>query len=220
MEETQATIGQLNKQLQSSKRIRKRADYYRDMYRGGVKTNQMNIKLKEDLLFKLENIREELKNSRLSHLSLLKQHQKLKATHDGLLKSVFKTLSGTQLFYPKEGKYRKSLEVLKENREKEIPRDSPESCSQKDTLNDSKTPDIQNYKILKEELCSLFECPITFEEISTPVILPSGHTVEKSTMDKLIDNSSKDPFSNTEKCTQIIVNRFALKVKEILSEIS
>lgn len=71
----------------------------------------------------------------------------------------------------------------------------------------------------EEELTSMFECPLTLCDIKVPAILPSGHTIEKSFMEKLVKDRRKDPFNNTSKLYGVVINRFAVKIREVLTKV-
>lgn len=46
-----------------------------------------------------------------------------------------------------------------------------------------------------KKLNALFECPITLQPLVTPVVLPSGITIEKEAMHRLIKGQMLDPFN-------------------------
>ena len=69
-----------------------------------------------------------------------------------------------------------------------------------------------------EELNDLVICPISQETISSPVLLPSGVTVQEYVFDKL--KGSKDPFNRNIIVNDKIVNRFAKNVFEMLTNVS
>lgn len=62
----------------------------------------------------------------------------------------------------------------------------------------------------------LLQCPINMEKIKNPVVLPSGITVDKEVMDRLIDKKHPDPFDRTKKWYKILVNRFVYDFIETL----
>mmetsp|Transcript_10366 Transcript_10366/g.9160 ORF Transcript_10366/g.9160 Transcript_10366/m.9160 type:complete len:114 (-) Transcript_10366:21-362(-) len=76
------------------------------------------------------------------------------------------------------------------------------------------------FQKLKEELSQSFECPLSLDTISSPAILPSGHTIEESFMVALINKRKLDPFNNTNRCRKIVINRFCIQVREILENIT
>ena len=73
-------------------------------------------------------------------------------------------------------------------------------------------------KILDEvikKINRLLECPISFTFLESPVIIPSGNTIDESAFNRLIKKA--DPFNRKLKISDKIVNRFAVDVKEILN---
>ena len=55
--------------------------------------------------------------------------------------------------------------------------------------------------------------------IKSPVVLPSGHTIEKCVMEQFIERKDNDPFDNSKKCEQIVFNRFFDNVKELYNQL-
>ncbi|CAI2373827.1 unnamed protein product [Moneuplotes crassus] len=64
---------------------------------------------------------------------------------------------------------------------------------------------------------SHFECPILLEEIESPVICPSGHTVDLKVYEQLVRDGRKDPFSGEKLGDKVVVNRFMMTAKEIIN---
>ena len=50
-----------------------------------------------------------------------------------------------------------------------------------------------------DKLNSLYECPLSFEQLSKPAILPSGHTIDEDFLSDLIKSNSTDPFNREKK---------------------
>ena len=50
-----------------------------------------------------------------------------------------------------------------------------------------------------------------------PMVTPSGFTVDEMALEKLIKNKMKDPFEGKTIWKDKIINRFALKIKEIIN---
>ena len=73
-------------------------------------------------------------------------------------------------------------------------------------------------KQIIEKINDLLVCPQSSVKIGTPIILPSGFTVDQLVADKLIEKKRKDPFDSNLKIKSKTVNRFAIRVKEIISE--
>ena len=71
-----------------------------------------------------------------------------------------------------------------------------------------------NYFELIFQLKNLFECPLSFDRLKNPIILPSGFTIDESYFDRLID--CKDPYNKEFIVKYKICNRFARQVKEIV----
>ena len=71
-----------------------------------------------------------------------------------------------------------------------------------------------NYFKLIFQLKDFLECPLSFDYLKNPIILPSGLTIDESYFDRLID--SKDPYNKQLIVKQKIHNRFAIQVKEIV----
>ena len=80
-------------------------------------------------------------------------------------------------------------------------------------------PDVLFQDLLKmtlKKMEGLLQCPINMEKIKNPVVLPSGITVDKEVMDRLIDKKHPDPFDRTKKWYKILVNRFVYDFIETL----
>jgi chaperonin cofactor prefoldin len=75
------------------------------------------------------------------------------------------------------------------------------------------------FEFTLKKMHSLIVCPLTLDRIDYPAILNSGHTIEQSFMDKLIQNGRADPFDRSLKCDRVIVNRTAIELKKLLEEI-
>ena len=68
------------------------------------------------------------------------------------------------------------------------------------------------------KLQELLECPISMEKIRTPLILPSGNTVDEESFNKLVNKN--DPFNKNFKVKEKTINRFAKQVIEIIDSVS
>ena len=66
---------------------------------------------------------------------------------------------------------------------------------------------------------SLMQCPISFDDLENPMVLPSGNTVNKGVLQTLIEGRKPDPFDRNKVCRKLIVNRFATETAEILDKI-
>ncbi|CAI2365614.1 unnamed protein product [Moneuplotes crassus] len=75
---------------------------------------------------------------------------------------------------------------------------------------------LQSLQTQIAKIKSYLECPIYFDEIQSPVICPSGHTIDQKTYKELFKNKMSDPFSGEKLNKKVIVNRFMVAVKEIL----
>ena len=75
------------------------------------------------------------------------------------------------------------------------------------------------YSSLVIRLKGLYECPLSLSQLTAPVILPSGTTIQDSFFDELIKNNNIDPYNKNLRIRQRIVNRFAKNVMEIINEI-
>ena len=78
-----------------------------------------------------------------------------------------------------------------------------------------------NFKLFWEmlgELKQLYECPITFSNITKPVILTSGVTIQETCFQKLKEKWVVDPFNKNLNINHKIPNRFAIKVLEIINK--
>ena len=73
---------------------------------------------------------------------------------------------------------------------------------------------------LMEELENLLNCPILLIPIQNPVILPSGHTVEKVVMQNFIEKQSYDPYDNSKIWEHLTHNRFFSCLKELYESIN
>ena len=92
-----------------------------------------------------------------------------------------------------------------------------DKTSNKNTVIGHQSDDIcykDNYFELIFQLKNLFDCPLSFDRLKNPIILPSGLTIDESYFDRLID--SKDPYNKQLIVKQKIHNRFAIQVKEIV----
>ena len=65
----------------------------------------------------------------------------------------------------------------------------------------------------------MYECPLSLSQLTAPVILPSGITIQDSFFDELVKNNNIDPYNKNLRIRQRIVNRFAKNVMEIINEI-
>mmetsp|Transcript_22213 Transcript_22213/g.19737 ORF Transcript_22213/g.19737 Transcript_22213/m.19737 type:complete len:117 (+) Transcript_22213:242-592(+) len=74
------------------------------------------------------------------------------------------------------------------------------------------------YSSFAFKLKSLYECPLSMEDLNNPAILPSGITIEQDFAQGLINNKQKDPYNRNENVNKIIVNRFAKDVKKIITD--
>ncbi|CAI2369860.1 unnamed protein product [Moneuplotes crassus] len=70
-----------------------------------------------------------------------------------------------------------------------------------------------------ERIESLLDCPLSYEKLTEPVILPSGITINQNFCEKLITTNCYDPYNSTLKINSIIINRFTKSVKEIYEDI-
>ena len=68
------------------------------------------------------------------------------------------------------------------------------------------------HKITKE-----LECPLLLIPMQTPTITPSGNTIDESIMDELISSQGTDPFDNKTPCKEKIINRLAIKIRDIIN---
>ena len=75
---------------------------------------------------------------------------------------------------------------------------------------------IEAYYTLKEKIQNLLKCSLTFSDIISPAVNPSGNLVEEDILQKLVDLQQPDPINRNLKCEHVIVNRFAKDVMEIL----
>jgi len=82
------------------------------------------------------------------------------------------------------------------------------------TLQEGPSHDDLAAQVVK--IMSQLECPISLEEIKSPVVCPSGHTIEHKVYEDLVKKGMNDPFSGEKLDSKIIVNRFMTNVKEIL----
>mmetsp|Transcript_27755 Transcript_27755/g.24548 ORF Transcript_27755/g.24548 Transcript_27755/m.24548 type:complete len:157 (+) Transcript_27755:559-1029(+) len=80
------------------------------------------------------------------------------------------------------------------------------------------------YKKLLEKLQNSISesllCPLSLEPIEVPTICPSGHTIDEFFMKKLVKDNKRDPFNNLDICDKVIINRFAINMKEVLKEVN
>ena len=82
---------------------------------------------------------------------------------------------------------------------------------------DSALREVLGSTLLKLKV--LFECPITMDTIQSPVILPSGITIDEKALQNLLNTNQKDPFDRSQVCKEKITNRFALDVQEIFDNL-
>lgn len=76
---------------------------------------------------------------------------------------------------------------------------------------------VINQNSLYGKLMEVLICPITSCPIIDPYLTPCGYTVDKTTMQKLINDNKKDPFTMTKMCSILVPNYFAKQVIEILN---
>ena len=74
----------------------------------------------------------------------------------------------------------------------------------------------KNYELLLSKIEDLLVCPISFKKIKTPVILPSGKTIDKSTFEKLVEANKCDPFTRDTLENNMLINRLAINLIEIV----
>ncbi|CAI2359022.1 unnamed protein product [Moneuplotes crassus] len=74
------------------------------------------------------------------------------------------------------------------------------------------------FTYLVEKIESLNECPLSFESLDNPAILPSGNTINEYFCRNLIASRSTDPFDCQKRIMSVIVNRFAKEVFELTSK--
>lgn len=80
---------------------------------------------------------------------------------------------------------------------------------------------VADRDLLEDTLCKLkeeLECPILMIPIDTPVVTPSGRTVDIKAMEELIKKNAVDPYDSEKNCKNIVNNLLAVKLKEIISE--
>ena len=71
------------------------------------------------------------------------------------------------------------------------------------------------YWSLLAKLKDMYECPISLDYLNTPIILPSGFTINEEWFDRLRDG--KDPYNINLSVQHKIINRFAVEVREIIN---
>ena len=72
------------------------------------------------------------------------------------------------------------------------------------------------YDTLVSNLEELFECPLSMADLTSPMILPSGRTIQEDNLDELIRRNSLDPFNKNLRVQHKIVNRFVFDVKDVI----
>jgi len=72
------------------------------------------------------------------------------------------------------------------------------------------------YEDLKKEIRELLVCSIILDKIKIPAITPSGNLIEEKFLAKLVAEKRCDPFNSELIWSQVIINRFAKDVIEIL----
>lgn len=78
---------------------------------------------------------------------------------------------------------------------------------------------FKHYSSLVFRLKELYECPISCSNLTSPIILPSGITIQDSFFDELVKHNTVDPYNKNLRIRQRIVNRFAERVKEVIEGI-
>ncbi|CAI2361623.1 unnamed protein product [Moneuplotes crassus] len=75
------------------------------------------------------------------------------------------------------------------------------------------------FTMMNRRIENILECPLTRDRIKTPMILPSGNTIDKSFMDYLVPARKPDPFDKTKICDRRIHNLFVSNVIDIMDEV-
>ena len=76
----------------------------------------------------------------------------------------------------------------------------------------------ENLTALVQKIDKELECPLLLIPMDIPTITPSGYTVDGFVMDELISSQGVDPFDWKSLCKEKIVNKFAVKIKNIISQ--
>ena len=74
------------------------------------------------------------------------------------------------------------------------------------------------YSDLVNNLKKLFECPLSLVELTSPIILPSGVTIQEDCLSLLLKRGNTDPYDKDLKVNDKIVNKFALNVREVIED--
>jgi hypothetical protein len=74
------------------------------------------------------------------------------------------------------------------------------------------------FKRFIKQVDSLFECSITMDELTKPIVLPSGHSISEEFAKQLLKAKRPDPYDRTKIVKHIVVNRLAIDVKEAVND--
>ena len=74
----------------------------------------------------------------------------------------------------------------------------------------------ETYKQLISDVNKILLCPLSMSELTNPVILPSGHTIQEGYFDELKRRRYKDPYDNSKILKDKVHNRFASEVIKIV----
>ena len=77
--------------------------------------------------------------------------------------------------------------------------------------------DKSNQNLLSD-LEELLVCPISLERLRNPVMLPSGETIDESTLDRFAEDSKCDPYTRQFLFDCKIVNKLAVMLAEIVEK--
>lgn len=123
-------------------------------------------------------------------------------------KKICGGLSGVSRFFLKQNHTSIDETICSENI-------STKACEECKCQVSTKSSD-KSYQKLLSEIEDLLVCPISFQRIRTPVMLPSGKTIDESTFDKLAGAKKCDPFTRNPLKNRKLVNRFAMNLIEIV----
>lgn len=76
----------------------------------------------------------------------------------------------------------------------------------------------KSHKSLLSDLEELLVCPISLERLRNPVMLPSGETIDESTLDRFSENDNCDPYTRQSLLDCKVVNKLAAMLVEIVEK--
>ncbi|CAI2363954.1 unnamed protein product [Moneuplotes crassus] len=172
---------------------------------------QLETQRDKDLINKI------VKQSKNELTQMIEELSKLKKSNDHLRKFLENGKLQLATYIEHCNSLKQTIKDLKDEARYSIDLDSDDY---KDLPYASRLDYRQLLSSLLEKIESIYECPLSFEKIKEPAILPSGNTISSVFYKELAKKKFKDPFDKSRKLPRLIVNRFAVNLREILDEVT